>query len=270
MFFRKLLHEIFCVPYNAMSIGKGGFYRNLKYKVLKNIFFDNIFKLNLTPIEKKRLYSNCLSFIGTNWIEGDYYEFGTFEGTSFIDTYKGIQEKIENPNSKNKGLRMHMYGFDSFEGLPEITTLDKHYTGNDKQKWQQGQMAYDIDNFIKLMDKNGLSRDKYTLIKGFYNDSLKPEIIEQHHMRKAALINIDCDLYQSTVEVLQFIKPLLQTGTIIIFDDYFHFNGDRNKGEAKAFREFLDTNKEFTAIDYMQYGWCGKAFIINVDGANDN
>lgn len=31
---------------------------------------------------------------------------------------------------------------------------------------------------------------------------------------------------------------MLQTGTIVIFDDYWLFRGDKNRGEQKALLEF--------------------------------
>ena len=58
--------------------------------------------------------------------------------------------------------------------------------------------------------------------------------------RKAAVIYVDCDLYESTVPVLKFIKPFLQRGTIIVFDDWNCFHGDPDRGERRAFKEFMD------------------------------
>ena len=70
--------------------------------------------------------------------------------------------------------------------------------------------------------------------------------------RKAAVIYIDCDLYTSTVHVLDFIQDFLQRGTIIVFDDWNCFFGDPNKGERKAFREFLAKNSGLVFEEFIR------------------
>ena len=49
---------------------------------------------------------------------------------------------------------------------------------------------------------------------------------------------IDCDLKESTRLALEFIKPSIQEGTIILFDDYVFFKGNENQGEHGAFNDF--------------------------------
>ena len=49
---------------------------------------------------------------------------------------------------------------------------------------------------------------------------------------------IDCDLKESTKLALEFIKPAIQEGTIILFDDFVFFKGNENKGEYGAFSDF--------------------------------
>ena len=53
-----------------------------------------------------------------------------------------------------------------------------------------------------------------------------------HKLNQASLIHIDCDLYDSTVSVLDFIYYLIVPGTIIVFGDwYIH---DRQEGPEAA------------------------------------
>ena len=37
---------------------------------------------------------------------------------------------------------------------------------------------------------------------------------------------------------LEFVKPSLQEGTIILFDDYIWYKGNKDKGEHGAFKDF--------------------------------
>jgi O-methyltransferase len=48
------------------------------------------------------------------------------------------------------------------------------------------------------------------------------------------VIWVDCDLYESTVPVLDFITEYIQDGTVIIFDDWYSFRADPDRGEQKA------------------------------------
>ena len=77
------------------------------------------------------------------------------------------------------------------------------------------------------------------------------------------MIFVDCDLYASTVSVLRFIKNVIINGCILAFDDWYCFNGDPNKGEQKAFKEFLDTNDDLSVSEYLNFGWHGKSFILH-------
>lgn len=261
MFLQKAFKEVFYKSYRNKARNKLTMF---KYKVYRKIFLDNFYDISMTPVEKLRAFAVCLDFIGVNSVNGDYYEFGLFDGNSFIDIHKGVQKKLKVKNSKFGYFDMHMYGFDSFEGLPEIQDIDKYKTVSGKDKWVKGQMAFGLDEFKSLMDTFGIPKDDYTLIKGFFNEVLNDKLIEEHGMKKAAIVNIDCDLYESTVDVLEFIRPLLQTGTLLIIDDYFHFKGDQNKGEARAFNEFLEKYQYIKAIEFTRYGFGGKVYVINI------
>jgi O-methyltransferase len=98
------------------------------------------------------------------------------------------------------------------------------------------------DTFVNIVTKSGMPKSKIKTVKGFYDDSLTPELAASLLPRKAAVIYVDCDLYKSTIPVLKFIVPFLQKGTVIVFDDWNCFYGDPAKGERKAWGEFLAEN----------------------------
>ena len=84
-------------------------------------------------------------------------------------------------------------------------------------------------------------------------------------LRPAVIVNIDCDLYSSTVDALDMIKSKLQQGTIIMMDDWNCFSSDRSKGERRALREFLEKNSDVELEKYFTYSWVGQAFIIHLE-----
>ena len=144
--------------------------------------------------------------------------------------------------------------FDSFEGLPDIPNIDK------QEIWQKGKLKTSEEDFIKLMSRHGVPRNKLMTIKGFYDQSLNDSLQARLLPHKAAVIYIDCDLYSSTVPVLKFIKYFLQKGTVLVFDDWNCFYADPNKGERRAFREFLTENPNLIYEDIVQTNEA-KAFI---------
>lgn len=50
--------------------------------------------------------------------------------------------------------------------------------------------------------------------------------------------------------------------SLILFDDWNCFNADSEKGQRKAFREFLTHNDHFTVRELFSYGQYGQVFIV--------
>jgi hypothetical protein len=181
---------------------------------------------------------------------GDYYEFGLFRGYSFWYA----QQAANRLNLDD----MRFFGFDSFQGLPEIE-------GNDRKKglFISGDYLCTQEEVTRQISEHGFDWSRAALIKGFFDQSLTPSIRAEHQMGPAALVLIDCDLYQSTVPVLRFIEALLQEGTIVLFDDWYCFGDSEDHGEPRAFREFLAEHEEWQAEALMDFPIYGKAFAMH-------
>ena len=196
---------------------------------------------------REEFFYKCMRFLAFNNIGGDYLEFGVCWGITFALAHK---------HSRKQGLFMHLYGFDSFRGLPKPKGIDVH------PQWAEGAMRVDRDYFAEILESSGIQQSEYTLVPGFYNESLTATKLEELKLKKAALVYIDCDLYESTVPVLRFVLPLLQTGTVIAFDDWYSFNGDPDRGGQLALKEFLQQNSQIELNDYLSFGWHGRSFIV--------
>lgn len=175
---------------------------------------------------------------------GDYLEFGVCHGTSLICMYECLKrEHINN---------VRLFGFDSFEGLPEDAAMDP--TNN----WQPGEFASSLEFTTAKLTKHGIDWNRTKLIKGWYNETLIPELKQNHKIIKASLINIDCDLYSSAKVSLDFCAPLIKDSSVIFFDDWT----EEYAGEKQAFEEFLKENKHFSAEEIGKYKPAGKIFLI--------
>ncbi|MDO9084168.1 MAG: hypothetical protein Q7U56_12905, partial [Humidesulfovibrio sp.] len=79
---------------------------------------------------------------------------------------------------------------------------------------------------------------------------------------RAAMVNVDCDIYESAVPVFEFIEPFLQVGTIVYLDDMFAaYRGAPNKGVHKAFLEFAERSGYSFEIYKPLLGTFGRAYV---------
>jgi len=100
------------------------------------------------------------------------------------------------------------------------------------------------------------------LLKDFTKIQFKDKTPKDLGLNKARVVMIDCDLKESTFLALEFIKPCLQDGTIILFDDFHSFKGNINKGEYGAFEEFKKKYPEISYRKILDYGYQGVGFIV--------
>ena len=115
--------------------------------------------------------------------------------------------------------RQPVYGFDSFEGLPEA--------------WGHlPQGSYTTEGRQPEADEH------VVLHKGWFSDTL-PRFVQKHMGSKIAMLHIDCDLYSSTICALTTLEPLLGESTVVVFDDLLGFP-DYKDHEYRALREFTD------------------------------
>jgi O-methyltransferase len=207
------------------------------------------------------------TFIAANQIEGDYLEFGVWKGYSFVPAFNAIvgtrlnhfqQGFSTNEYNSWKNSEPRFFAFDSFEGLPEggkeATMVD----------YEEGSYACSEKDFLKNLTDRGVDLARVTTVKGFYNDTCIAETKTGNELSKAAMVMIDCDLYSSTVPVLNFITDIIGQGTIIIFDDWFRFKANPNAGEQLACREWLERNPHIELIEFWRQGPQAVSFVVNI------
>ena len=124
-------------------------------------------------------------------LDGDILEFGTHEGVSITLLSELFPTDM-------------IYGFDSWEGLPE--------------DWDQGGCVlskgwFKTDGLPKLPPN-------VALIRGWYDETV-PLWKDKFDVIK--VLHIDCDLYSSTKTVLMGLNEKIKKGTIIVFDEYSCF-----------------------------------------------
>lgn len=191
----------------------------------------------------------CMNFLSNSNIQGDYLEFGVYRGKTFTTSYH---------MAKACGLNMKFYAFDSFAGLPSPEENDKDFDA-----FSESEFSCSLESFNKILKNKSIKLSDCDFIPGWFDESLTAKKREDLPIKKAAFVYVDCDLYKSTVPVLDFITTYLQTGTIIAFDDWYAFAGSPEHGEQKAVSEWLNKNQNITLNEYCNISVAGKAFIVH-------
>tara|TARA_B100001939_G_scaffold276002_2_gene244160 strand:- start:30560 stop:31309 length:750 start_codon:yes stop_codon:yes gene_type:complete len=169
-------------------------------------------------------------------IPGYYFEFGCNEANTMRKAWNHFRYLFD----------FQYVGFDSFQGLPAISEIDE------QPIWEEGKLAFAEKEFIRRVVRNGMPADKLQTVSGFYDQSLTEPAKQRLLPTKAAVIYIDCDLYVSTVPVLSWIVDFLQIGTVIVFDDWYCFHGDPERGEQRAWNEFLLANPDLRFVEFVR------------------
>lgn len=167
-----------------------------------------------------------------DWLpnEGLVCEFGVFEGESANYLARRLQHR-------------QIFGFDSFEGLPEAWRPD----------FEAG--MFSTGGSLPSVEPN------VTLIKGWF-DATVPSFADQH-TGPAAMLHIDCDLYSSTKCVLNHLGDRLGAGAILVFDEFFNYPG-WEEHEFRAFSEFVHAKS--LAYECLAYNVEHEQVAIRVTG----
>lgn len=218
------------------------------------------------------LIERVARFVAYEMIAGDYVEFGVYRGASFVSSYKAFQHGFTariaqtsgNAPAGHRAQRealwkdMRFFAFDSFQGLPELQGVDR-----ESRDFSIGQYAASEQEFRAHLANTGMEMERVAIVPGWFQDTCTIENFTQIGLQKIAAAWIDCDLYESAHAILEPITPLLQDGSIIIFDDWFAFRGHPQRGEQRAFYEWQQQHPEMILTPFHQEGTWRMSFIVS-------
>lgn len=215
------------------------------------------------PISRERCdqvyteaFQRACEYIALHEINGNFVEFGT---------YFGYTAKIMADFISKFNIKCHLYLFDSFAGFPEIEPEDLvSYEVAVRKVWAKGALGNNASlQWWALEDalSHLLAPEQVHVIKGFFADTLPQRLPNE----PIALLHLDCDLYSSTLEVLDSVlsRGLLQDGTIMMCDDYGCNRAHPNMGQRRAVREAFVAQSRYGYSPFFTYGWGSEAFFIH-------
>jgi O-methyltransferase len=189
-FLNKRGYKIFkTVPFDAKARELGKDWPSIGYSMVGLRRLDNL--------------QFCVESVLNEGVPGDLLEAGVWRGGSCIFMralleLRGITDRT-------------VWVADSFQGLP----APSHEADRD----------YDLSGFTALavsqadveaaFEKFGLLDDQVKFLKGWFKDTLPSAPVS-----RLAVLRMDGDLYESTMDILSALYHKLSTGGFVIVDDY--------------------------------------------------
>ena len=99
------------------------------------------------------------------------------------------------------------------------------------------------------------------LVVGWFDETL-PGFLGQHE-GPVDFLHVDCDLYSSTVTVLEHVGPRLRPGSVVVFDEYFNYPGWQG-GEHLAWQEYCARHQ--LSFSYEAYSRADEQVVVRVRG----
>lgn len=149
---------------------------------------------------------NCIIDVLRRGVPGDLIETGVWRGgaTIFMRAMlksHGVTDRI-------------VWAADSFAGLPRpeperfpVDAGDQHH--------ELDFLAISLDEVKTNFARFGLLDDQVRFLVGWFRDTLPTAPIDQ-----LAVLRLDGDMFESTIEALRALYPRLSVGGYVIVDDY--------------------------------------------------
>lgn len=187
-------------------------------------------------------------------VKGSIVECGVYRGFSLFSFAK-LSSVLE-PNN----LTRRVYGFDSFEGFPEVSPHDApDHTGvrtGDLASGAEAELrqlitAYDKDRFLGHLPK-------IQLVSGDIAETLPLFLADNPHL-VVSLLFMDVDLYDPTRLALELLLPRMPKGAIVAFDE---LDNPLWPGETTAASHAVGLNRlnlrRFEFDPYIAYAQLGE------------
>jgi O-methyltransferase len=193
----------------------------------------------MTMIGSRRLSNveQCMRSVLEEGVPGDFIETGVWKGGTTI-FMRGVLRAYGITDRR-------VYVADSFEGVPppdaEKYPADRGHTFH---TWPG--LAVDLPAVKENFARFGLLDDQVEFVKGWFRDTLPA--LRGH---KWAMVRLDGDLYESTMDALENLYDDLAVGGWLIVDDY---EIDACRQAVTDFRAGKGATEEIKEID--GYGIC--------------
>jgi O-methyltransferase len=172
----------------------------------------------ITP-ERLRVVLRSFEQVLERNTEGDIVEFGCYVGTTSL-----FLRRLLDAYQQSDQRELHVY--DSFAGLPDKSIQDNSVAGD---QFKAGELTVSKKQLLHEFHKTGLKPP--ITHKAWFNELTPSEVPKQ-----IAFAFLDGDFYDSILDSLTLIWPVLHPNAVVTVDDY---GREALPGAERAVREFL-------------------------------
>jgi O-methyltransferase len=196
-----------------------------------------------TMIGLRRLdnLQSCIASVISRGVQGDFIEAGVWRGGAAIFMRAALEAFGD--------TQRRVWVADSFQGPPKPDT-DKYPADeaglppSDKRTRARASLDSVKNNF----EFYGMLDDRVIFLPGWFRDTLPTAPIE-----RLAIMRLDGDLYESTMDSLKHLYPKLSVGGYVIVDDYNALPAA--KQATDDFREEQGITEVLTKADWSAAYW---------------
>lgn len=172
-------------------------------------------------------------------IPGDFIETGVWRGGACI-LMRGLLAAY---GDRNRTVIVA----DSFDGLPPPNAEQFPVDAGDTHH-EFRQLAIPLEVVRSNFAAYGLLDDQVEFLPGWFKDTL-PTLAD----RRFALLRLDGDMYESTIQALENLYDRLSSGGFIIIDDYGAIPACR--AAVDDFRNARNITESLNAVDWTGVWW---------------
>lgn len=245
------------IPLETSNIFRPVFKQSIIETIVRILNYFNLQILESTPDKKRAdgnfwpLYADtmigmkrldnlefCITEVLKNNIPGDFIEAGVWRGGAAIF----MRAILAAYNITDRRVLVA----DSFQGLPR-PNVDKYAWDKDDIHYKLKFLAVSQAEVAANFEKYGLLDEQVVFLPGWFKDTL-PNIPSS----QLALIRLDGDMYESTLDSLTNLYPKLSPNGFCIIDDYA-LTGC--KAAVDEYRDKYNIQSPLVKIDWTGIFW---------------
>jgi O-methyltransferase len=192
----------------------------------------------LTMVSSERLLANmdAVRYAVRRGVPGAIVECGVWRGGSVLAMIRVLQECGVDDRD--------VYLYDTFEGMtaptevdtsrfaePALQTWQETPEGSTPWQWAFDAEIYDLDFVKRVMKQSGYPEERVHFVQGPVEQTIPGTLPDA-----IAVLRLDTDWYESTMHEMQHMYPVMSAGSVLIIDDYGHWDGAR-----RAVEEYFST-----------------------------
>ncbi len=181
----------------------------------------------------------CVETVLRENIPGNLIETGVWRGGACI-FMRGILKAFGSMDRR-------VYVADSFSGLPKPDEVHYPADRGDDHYLRHSTLAISLDDVKENFRKYDLLDDQVVFLVGWFKDTL-PTLADE----RFAVIRLDGDMYESTMDAMKNLYPRLSPGGFCIIDD---FNLANCREAVHDYRKLHSIQEELIKIDENGVFW---------------